>query len=150
MATLEEYEDLIIDWADERGILEHSTPAAQMLKCVSEMGELADAVAKGEDIRDHVGDTIVTLILLTHLTDLDLNLQECLAFAWDEIKDRKGTMVPGGVFIKETPQIEVQPHCSVGGTPYIGHICKYGQVDTEVCNKPPEYVCRHAVVEETA
>jgi hypothetical protein len=32
----------IINWAAERGILEHSTPQAQTLKAVSEIGELAD------------------------------------------------------------------------------------------------------------
>jgi len=31
----------------------------------------------------------------------DLDLMRCCESAWDEIKDRKGRMVPGGAFVKE-------------------------------------------------
>jgi hypothetical protein len=33
----------------------------------------------------------------------DVDLVECFAGAYDEIKDRKGTMSAEGVFIKEQP-----------------------------------------------
>jgi hypothetical protein len=32
-----------------------------------------------------------------------VKLEDCLAAAYDEIKDRKGTLTPEGVFLKEVP-----------------------------------------------
>jgi hypothetical protein len=72
-----------------------------MLKCVSEVGELADNVNKQNDIRDDIGDVLVTLIILAAQHDLELG--ECLQVAYDEIKDRKGVMLDG-VFIKDTDE----------------------------------------------
>lgn len=48
-------------WAKERGIYEHSTVEAQLLKALSELGELADAVIKNdsEGIKDAIGDVAV-------------------------------------------------------------------------------------------
>lgn len=89
----------VITWADERGIFEHSSPQAQTLKTVSEVGELCDNVLKGRDIRDDVGDVLVTLIILCHMKRT--TLADCLALAYGEIKDRKGTMQAGGAFVKE-------------------------------------------------
>lgn len=88
-------------WADERGIYEHSTLQAQVLKAVSEMGELADAAIKGdgEALEDAIGDVVVCLINAAFLAKV--NMDECFARAWDEIKDRKGRMVAGGAFVKE-------------------------------------------------
>ena len=91
----------VIQWADERGIYEHSTTQAQALKAVSEMGEVADAVIKGDHatLVDGIGDVMVCLINLAHMSGT--GLEECLEAAWAEIKDRKGQMVPGGAFVKE-------------------------------------------------
>jgi NTP pyrophosphatase (non-canonical NTP hydrolase) len=88
-------------WAEDRKIIPNSTPAAQCLKAVSEMGELADAVNKGnrEAMIDAIGDVVVCLINLCALEDTDIT--ECLGHAWIEIKDRKGTLLPNGVFVKE-------------------------------------------------
>lgn len=101
--TFDDLERLVADWATARGILEHSTPQAQLLKTVSELGELADATVKGDGagVVDGVGDVLVTLILYARLQGVDI--VECLRSAYDEIKDRKGRMVAGGVFVKETP-----------------------------------------------
>lgn len=98
---MKELERNIIKWADERGIYAHSTPQAQALKAVSEMGEVADAVIKGnrDDLKDGIGDIVVCLINLAHMEGLDL--KECLRAAWIEIKDRRGKMVPGGAFVKD-------------------------------------------------
>lgn len=92
-------ESAIISWADERGILESSDPKTQCLKCVSEIGELADNIAKGDHnaAMDDLGDVLVTLILLAKLTDLDL--MECLTGAYEVIRRREGKMV-NGVFVK--------------------------------------------------
>ena len=98
---LGEFVGLVQEWAAERGIYAHSTTAAQLLKAVSEMGELADAEIKGqrEAAADAVGDVLVCLVNYCALADLDL--AECAARAWNEIKDRKGRMVTGGAFVKE-------------------------------------------------
>jgi NTP pyrophosphatase (non-canonical NTP hydrolase) len=91
----------IVRWAEQRGIIPNSTPEAQLLKAVSELGELADATLKKdlEKIADGVGDVMVCLINYCALQDL--NLVDCLESAYNEIKDRKGTMMPNGVFVKE-------------------------------------------------
>lgn len=163
--TFEEFRFNVEQWAEARGIYEHSTALAQALKAVSEVGELADAVIKGdrEALKDAIGDVAVCLVnvarmenknidmrrndfdlgeprhkavhmlsasIAYHVSDLatdiayygspltesfveamanmrDLamangtTLEECCAAAWNEIKDRKGRMVPGGAFVKE-------------------------------------------------
>lgn len=99
---MKELEKNIIKWAEDRGIYDHSTPQAQALKAVSEIGEVADAVIKGDrdGLKDGIGDVVVCLINLAHMEGLDL--EQCLEAAWEEIKDRRGKMVPGGAFVKET------------------------------------------------
>lgn len=101
MSDFRNLQDAVINWADARGILEHSTPAAQLMKTMSELGELADATVKGDmpGVTDGIGDVLVTLILYAELQNLDL--VGCLQVAYDQIKDRKGRMVEGGVFVKE-------------------------------------------------
>ena len=91
----------VIRWAEARKIIPNSTPEAQMLKMVSEVGELADAINKGnmDDIQDAVGDTLVCLINVCALLDIDP--VDCLQVAYDQIKHRKGTLLPNGVFVKE-------------------------------------------------
>ncbi len=88
-------------WAEARKITKHSTPQAQLMKTVSELGELADATLKSDKagIVDGLGDVLVTLIIYARLQGLLLN--ECLAAAYDTIKDRKGTLTAEGVFVKE-------------------------------------------------
>src|SRR5699024_5539321 len=62
-----EWIDFVINvqkWARERGIYEHSTPDAQLLKALSEEGELADAYAKQDTagVIDGIGDVLVCLV----------------------------------------------------------------------------------------
>ena len=91
----------VIRWSEARKIIPNSTPEAQMLKMVSEVGELADAINKSniDDIQDAVGDTLVCLINVCALLDIDP--VDCLQVAYDQIKHRKGTLLPNGVFVKE-------------------------------------------------
>lgn len=91
----------IEQWASDRGLLEHSTPQAQLLKTVSELGELADATVKGNfaEVVDGVGDVLVTLIIYCKLQGIDA--VSCLNSAYDTIKDRKGRLSASGVFVKE-------------------------------------------------
>lgn len=91
----------ILRWAEARKIIPNSTPQAQLLKTLEELGELAGAVSKKNlaGIKDGFGDVLVTLIITADL--LGVNLVDCLALAYDEIKDRKGTLTKEGVFVKE-------------------------------------------------
>lgn len=168
--TFEEFKANVEAWQEARGIYEHSTPQAQCLKAISEVGELADAVIKGDrdGLIDAIGDVAVCLVgvakMVGHEFDLDyvfdedkifvsehdcalgasftigqlasslrenptrctastedaldmafyslraqslvgdLSLMDCCESAWNQIKDRKGRMVPGGAFVKEGEQ----------------------------------------------
>lgn len=91
--------DNFTKWANDRQIIQNGNILAQGLKLVSEVGELADNLAKGRCIKDDVGDCCVVLNNLAQMQGLTLN--ECLEQAWGDIKDRKGTMNSHGVFIKQ-------------------------------------------------
>lgn len=101
MATYADLELNVIRWAEARRIIPNSTPQMQLMKAVCEMGELADATIKDDQkgIIDGVGDVMVCLINYCALADI--NLVDCLESAYNEIKDRKGTLLPNGVFVKE-------------------------------------------------
>jgi NTP pyrophosphatase (non-canonical NTP hydrolase) len=92
--------DNVISWADDKNILKKENAPKQMLKVIEELGETAGAIAKSKEleIKDGIGDTFVTLIILAK--QLGLEPRDCLQAAWDEIKDRKGKTV-NGVFVKE-------------------------------------------------
>lgn len=99
--SFEQTEKQVIKWAEDRKILPNSTSQTQLLKTMSELGELADAILKGDraGIIDGLGDVLATLIIVA--AKEDLNLVACLECAYDEIKDRTGTMMPNGVFVKD-------------------------------------------------
>jgi NTP pyrophosphatase (non-canonical NTP hydrolase) len=107
----------VIQWATDRKIIPNSNPKAQAVKTLEEAGELLEA-ATGmrvleltgqmhtaiyelfEDAyKDAVGDVLVTLIIGAALADVDV--VECLNKAYDEIKNRTGTMNKKGVFVKD-------------------------------------------------
>lgn len=69
-----EQQQLIQDWARERGIYQFSTPTAQALKAISEIGETCDAVIKGQpdNVKDGVGDTAVCLINLARMVNIEI------------------------------------------------------------------------------
>jgi NTP pyrophosphatase (non-canonical NTP hydrolase) len=91
----------IIQWAEARKIIPNSTPDVQLLKAMSELGELADATIKKdrEAIIDAVGDVMVCLVNYCALQDI--NLIDCMEVAYDQIKNRRGTLLPNGVFVKD-------------------------------------------------
>jgi len=94
-----DYFDKFKQWGLDRGIIQNGDALAQGLKLVSEMGELADNLAKDRCIKDDIGDCMVVLTMLANMTDTPI--EDCLAQAWGDIKDRKGFMNENGVFIKE-------------------------------------------------
>jgi len=100
--SFHELKHLVEEWARARKIIPYATTSAQLMKAVSEIGELADAEGKKNmlAIRDGVGDVLVCLINYCALHQIDI--VECLADAYDEIKDRKGMLMPDGTFVKES------------------------------------------------
>ncbi len=93
-----DYEQLIAQWHRDRNLIEGSTDKDQYLKLIQEAGELSDSLCKEKDIRDDVGDIMVVLINI--MVRNNLTMKECLAVAYDDIKDRKGKMIDG-IFVKE-------------------------------------------------
>lgn len=91
----------IIQWAEARKIIPNSNPETQLLKAMSELGELADATIKKDRdaIVDAVGDVMVCLVNYCALQDL--NLVDCMEVAYDQIKNRKGTLLSNGLFVKD-------------------------------------------------
>lgn len=99
MSKLDYYVDLVTAWSRERGILDNGKVTTQTLKLVSEIGELADNVAKSRNIIDDIGDCLVVLNNLAIMSGT--SLEACLKHAYNDIKDRKGYLNAEGVFIKE-------------------------------------------------
>ena len=92
--------DLIRQWAEDRNLIKGSDPKSQLLKTMSELGELADGILKNRpaEIIDGLGDTVVTLVIVA--AHCGFTIEECIEHAYEEIKDRKGRM-ENGTFIKE-------------------------------------------------
>ncbi|WAX23227.1 DNA-binding protein [Staphylococcus phage vB_SauM_VL10] len=97
--TLGDLVNKVEEWSKDKG-LDNNNPDRQALKFYEEAGEVASALSRGnlEELKDGIGDTVVTLIILAQ--QHDMTLQECLEFAYDEIKSRKGKTI-NGTFIKE-------------------------------------------------
>lgn len=73
----------------------------QLGKLNEEVGELIQAYKdedRAEEI-DAVGDILV--VLIGYCMQRDLDIMDCLASAYEEIKDRKGKVTEQGVFVKE-------------------------------------------------
>lgn len=96
-----EYEIKTIQWGEARGIVQNSNPMAQARKTNEELNELFDAIYNNDRaaMADAYGDILVTLIMGCACADLDLI--ECFAGAYNEIKDRKGYLNKDGIFVKE-------------------------------------------------
>lgn len=92
--------NLVEQWAVDKGIAQPENATKQMLKVMEEVGETAGALAKNrtEDIKDGIGDSLVTLIILAK--QCGFSAEECLQAAYDVIKNRTGKTV-NGVFIKD-------------------------------------------------
>lgn len=90
----------IRQWAHDRNLIKGATCQAQMLKMTEEVGELAAGIArnKQDEVADAIGDCVVVLTILAE--QRGLRIEDCIAAAYDEIKDRKGKMVDG-VFVRE-------------------------------------------------
>lgn len=97
--SMDELINKVKAWAVDRN-LHTANPRDQFLKVIEEVGEVAAALARGDEkeVEDGIGDTFVTLIIFAMQQGLDAT--KCLQVAYDEIKDRRGRMVDG-IFVKE-------------------------------------------------
>jgi NTP pyrophosphatase (non-canonical NTP hydrolase) len=91
----------VIQWGEDRGIVQNSTAAAQAIKTQEELDELIDAIRNNDRaaMADAYGDILVTLVMGCACADLDL--VECFKGAYEEIKDRKGYLTKEGIFVKQ-------------------------------------------------
>jgi NTP pyrophosphatase (non-canonical NTP hydrolase) len=114
---MNELVELVKQWGLEKGITGpngKATVLSQLSKTQEELTETRDAAvwidavkrttgqATSSEVavlKDGIGDTTVTLILAAELAGLDF--EECLQAAYDEIKNRTGTMI-GGTFVKDS------------------------------------------------
>tara|TARA_R110002074_G_scaffold73387_1_gene168528 strand:+ start:68 stop:487 length:420 start_codon:yes stop_codon:yes gene_type:complete len=118
----EELSKLVIEWGESKGILDSSTPLRQLDKTQEELDETRVALKKLNDfdyqrdfmedlgmptsnkedilaeVKDGIGDMLVTIVLLAKMVDLDTT--DCLNAAYDVIKGRTGKMVDGQ-FVKD-------------------------------------------------
>ncbi|AGO47476.1 MazG-like pyrophosphatase [Cellulophaga phage phi19:3] len=106
----------VILWAAVKGILAKATPLTQHSKTEEEVAETREALfaqanglenytnSKGrkvntkEEIKDGIGDELVTILIQCGLQDLDP--LDCLESALDIIENRTGRMV-NGQFVKD-------------------------------------------------
>ena len=117
--NMNELIDKTRQWFHDKGIIANSTPLKQLSKSQEELTETRDAAVKlkflGEivelqsgdgidecldllnEIKDGIGDTVVTLIGVCEF--YGVTLEECLQMAYDTISKRNGTMIDG-VFVK--------------------------------------------------
>jgi len=90
----------IRDWAEERGLYDKGNPHTQYVKLQEEAGELAKALLNDDqpEVIDAVGDMVVVLTNLAHLRGV--NIEECIASAYNVISKRTGKMI-NGTFVKD-------------------------------------------------
>ncbi len=101
----------VINWAKDKGILDKATPLTQIEKTIEEVEETQLAIMhqqigaesfitlKGdikfvnEEIKDGIGDTLVTLLIQCKMQNL--NPLDCLESALNIIENRTGKMING-------------------------------------------------------
>ena len=86
-------------WAKERGIYKMGDANTQFVKLLEEVGELAEALLKDDYVakKDAIGDIIVVLTNLSRM--IGYNVEDCIDFAYEQIKNRQGEMI-NGTFVK--------------------------------------------------
>ena len=90
----------IRNWAQTRGLYDEGNSHTQYVKLQEEAGELAKALLDNDkmEIMDAIGDMVVVLTNLAHLQET--TIESCIAQAYNEIKNRKGSMI-NGTFVKD-------------------------------------------------
>ncbi|MFQ3872640.1 MazG-like family protein [Staphylococcus sp. Mo2-1] len=97
--TIDQLIKQVEQWSKDKN-LDKANPDRQALKFYEEVGGVGAALSRNKlyDLKDGIGDTVVTLIILAQ--QHGMTLEECLQYAYDEIKGRKGKTI-NGTFIKE-------------------------------------------------
>lgn len=144
--TFNEFKNNVELWAAERGIYDHSSTEAQLMKALSEMGELADAIIKGDDeaLKDAVGDVAVCIVNAAHMESVRLdevpaliasveNDEECAAVSTPQyvvglIAEGVGNYLSGGC---DTDNAFIIPVAALAG------LCAHKGLDFMAC-------CEHA------
>nr|DAM61666.1 MAG TPA: NTP-PPase-like protein [Caudoviricetes sp.] len=114
MAGLQQLIKNIENWAEDRNLIEGSTPQKQFIKLMEEFGELCSGVAKNKPdvIKDSIGDCFVVTIILkcqfkTNLfirpSSLNKNLDVSLILARVA---RDAALIPRGD-LSEQEQLEI-------------------------------------------
>lgn len=101
--NINELVSLIIQWGEPKGLTSprpmlNSWP--QFEKVQEEVTEIARSIVNNDkdELIDAIGDTFVTITLLAEQNGLDI--AECIAAAYNEIKNRTGR-TENGKFIKD-------------------------------------------------
>lgn len=108
--SIEQLIENVRQWGIDKGITGlngKGTLLGQLSKTQEELTETrVAAILYGEiksydyltEVKDGIGDTVVTLILAAEIAGL--SFEECLHFAYQEIKSRTGAMIDGQ-FVKD-------------------------------------------------
>jgi len=88
-------------WHSDRKITVNGNSMTQTVKLGEEYGELCSGIVRADKrlIADSIGDMFVVLVAIAELENLDL--EDCIQQAYDEIKHRKGTLLSNGNFVKD-------------------------------------------------
>lgn len=99
MQNMEDLQMAVAVWAEQKGIIAKSTPLKQHVKTQEEVNELLEALLNKDEheMKDAIGDIIVTLIIQAYMNNTTIN--ECLQQAYDVISKRTGRM-ERGIFVK--------------------------------------------------
>lgn len=89
--------ELIKQWGKERGITVNGTHRGQWYKLGSEYGELCDNLAKGDDVRDDLGDMFVVLVMICEIGKVDINraanMASCVRYVDADVYDMVGDLL---------------------------------------------------------
>lgn len=90
----------ILAWAEPKKLLKPENAITQLAKLTEEVGELAQAILKGNKHgqKDALGDIRVVIAILAN--QLGFDIDECEQFAYNQIKDRTGKTI-NGTFVKK-------------------------------------------------
>lgn len=97
--TTDELIQAVIDWGRGKHL---DNPVMQYAKVNEEIGEIAHELTRGNlkspEMKDAIGDTLVTIIILADILGYDPT--RCLEAAYAVIKDRSGH-TENGSFVKD-------------------------------------------------
>lgn len=96
----------IREWAKERGLYEKGNVKTQFLKLNEEIGELSRSILKDnyDEYKDAIGDIVIVLTNMAYMTET--SIEECINGAYEEIKNRQGSMI-NGTFVKQETEKQI-------------------------------------------